>query len=246
MPHPAAIVAFFILWAPLELRELRIQRRATLALDDQVREWVTTVARYAREKPAPRAVAYSGTIPGFGSWGVEGAVHYIYGNVNMPVQRIDQGGADLIQNDRAPLLVWKPGLHKLTIVEPNDVSTQASYISFDGTEPVPALVVGWYLLEDNFRWTAPHAVIRIHRPEGARSFSMRANCGSAATVQLSLDGHPLPPQRLDKAGWRTIQWPLPPAPAGFVLVTIDTSPPFHPAHDSRTLGLAIGALGFEQ
>jgi hypothetical protein len=250
--HPAAIAAFFLLWTPLELHELHIQRRPTLALDDQVREWVTTLDRYSAKAPAPRAVVYSGIIPGFASWGMEGAIHCIFGDLNLPVRSIDNGGADLLTKDGAILLVWKPGFRKLTIVDSETLSIHPSYLRMDGTEPPGDLVEGWYKLEDDFRWIAPHSVVRLRRPADARGFSLRGGASGdmlravgPVTVRVAIDGRELPARQLDKPGRQTIRWEVPPAPAGYVLVTIDARPPFHPPNDSRALGLAVAALGFE-
>src|ERR1019366_702238 len=43
----AALAVFFLLWLPLDLHELRIQRREKLARDNDARAWVTTWDRYA-------------------------------------------------------------------------------------------------------------------------------------------------------------------------------------------------------
>jgi hypothetical protein len=64
------------------------------------------------------------------------------------------------------------------------------------------------------------------------------------TVQVSLNGVDLPPQRVTQIGWQTLSWDLATAPAGAVNLTIHTDPPFRTPGDPRTLGIAVGALGF--
>src|ERR1035441_4827100 len=52
----AALAVFFLLWLPLDLHELRIQRREKLARDNDARAWVTTWDRYARGNTPPDTV----------------------------------------------------------------------------------------------------------------------------------------------------------------------------------------------
>jgi len=63
-------------------------------------------------------------------------------------------------------------------------------------------------------------------------------------VQVSLNDTALPPQQITEAGWQVLDWNLPAAPGGAANVTIKIDPPFHPAGDPRTLGIAVGSFGF--
>jgi hypothetical protein len=65
------------------------------------------------------------------------------------------------------------------------------------------------------------------------------------TVKVALDGRELGAGVFKAAGWQTLGWDLPPAQAASARVTIGTSPPFKPANDQRTLGVAVGAVGFK-
>ena len=58
--HPAAAAACFLLWAPLDLHSLRVQRNDTLRRADQAREWITTVAKFAGTRPAVDGFVYGG------------------------------------------------------------------------------------------------------------------------------------------------------------------------------------------
>jgi len=251
--HPAAILAFLLLFAPLDWRELRAQRRATLDLDDQVRAWVSGLAQFTRSAPRPHAVVYSGSIPGFESWGMVGAVHYLYQDLKLPVWSDEEARNNgLATRERALLLVWKSDARRLDIVKSNVLSVHASYLRMDGTEPPTDLLDGWYDRERDFRWVAPHSVVRVFRPENANVFTLRANVNAEmlralgpVTVRVSLGEIQLPPRVWDFAGWQTVQWSLPPGPAADVLIDIRTSPAYHAPGDSRTLGIAIATLGFE-
>ncbi len=75
---PAAVVLFFLLWAPQDIHWLRTQRRETLARAAEVREWVTTLANFARVSPDVGEVSADGAPAGFAGWGVEGAVKYLF------------------------------------------------------------------------------------------------------------------------------------------------------------------------
>ena len=66
----------------------------------------------------------------------------------------------------------------------------------------------------------------------------------AVTVRIALDDLQLEPRTFTRAGWQTAVWDLPAAPAGPVRVVLTASPPFQLLPDVRTLGMAVGGLGF--
>jgi len=249
--HPAALVAFLLVFAPLDLYQLRLQRRATLAVDNQVREWVTTVARFARTEPRPEAVIYEGRIPGFADWGVRGAVHYLFHEPELKICYIDDPPASaLLAAPHVALLSWNETSHKLAI-HVRTPEKDAPYIQMDGSEPLGQLGEGWSGLEGDYRWTAARAVAHLGRPEGARRFELRVLVGQAqikaleaVTVRIALDDLQLEPRTFTRAGWQTAVWDLPAAPAGPVRVVITASPPFQLLPDVRTLGMAVGGIGF--
>jgi hypothetical protein len=74
----AAITVFFLLFAPLDLRELRAQRNVTLDRDNQVRAWVAPLIALAKSGSTPDAFVYSGAPEDFYPWGMEAAVRYIF------------------------------------------------------------------------------------------------------------------------------------------------------------------------
>ncbi|HUK19023.1 MAG TPA: hypothetical protein VLW65_21530 [Bryobacteraceae bacterium] len=250
--RPAWMAAFFVIWSLHDVGEIRLERRATLALDDQVRTLVTTIARFARTAPHPDAVVYAGAIQGFAYWGEVGAIHYLFHDGRLPVAYIDDPqSAALMRAPRVALLNWNSGTHTLSI-RLRAPETQAAYIQMDGSEPVEQLAEGWYGLEGDYRWTATRAEVQLKRPAGANRFELRALAGAAQiqavgqlTVRVGLDGRELGAGAFKAAGWQTLGWDLPPAQAGSARVTISTSPPFKPANDQRTLGIAVGALGFK-
>jgi hypothetical protein len=113
---PAAVALFFLLWIPVDYRELRNQRRATLASDAEVREYVATLIRFARTKQPFEAVVYSGEPERFNSWGVEGAVHYVFRGRDLPVHFVEtDAGREALKTRRTAYLDWDYGTKRLEI-----------------------------------------------------------------------------------------------------------------------------------
>jgi hypothetical protein len=249
--HPAGLAAFFLLWTPLELHQLRHQQRATLALDDQVREWVTSVASFARSAPRPAAIIYRGRIPGFADWGERGAIHYLFHDPGLKTYSIDEPAASaLLQAPHVVLLSWNGASHKLGIGF-GMPAKDAAYLLMDGIEPPGQLGEGWYPAEGDYRWSEPRATAQLVRPSGAARFELRVlvdppqiTALGRVTVGIALDGLELEPRAFTHPGWQTAAWDLPSAPAGPVHVTLTAIPPFHSPPDVRVLGVAVGGLGF--
>ena len=149
------------------------------------------------------------------------------------------------------VLTWNQSLHKLDIVTHGPDTRDASYVDTNAGTPAWQLGEGWSNPEGGFRWIAPVAAVRLARPEGAVRFELRVLANTSllqnsptVTVQVSLNDVNLPPQPVTQPGWQVLQWELAAAPAGEANVTIHTGPPFHPAGDPRTLGIAVGSFGF--
>jgi hypothetical protein len=246
--RPAWIAVFFLLWTPLDIHVLRQRRNVTLAHDAQVREWVTTAARFASTGTPVDAVVYAGHIPDFANWGYRGALHYLFDNPELEIRDLDENQASkLLQKDRVALMTWNEGLHHLAI---RSRAEDVPYIQMDGSEPLWQLGEGWFGLEGDYRWMAPAAVVHLNRPAGSRHFELKVNAGPAllhdvgpVTVTVTLEDRTLS-RTFRQEGWQTAVWDLDPAPAGTVRVTLHTSPPYRPASDTRTLGIAVGGLGF--
>jgi hypothetical protein len=250
--RPAVIVAFLLLWAPLDYMALRAQRRATLAVDNEVREWVTTIAGFAKTVPLFDAVVYSGTPAGVDSYGAVGALRYLFHRSDFVIHNADVAEPSKLQHhDRIVLLNWDRQQRKLSIVLRAPDAVDAAYIEINAATPIWQLGEGWYGREGTYRWIAPEAVAQLNRPEGARRFELRVNVGpellqrvGPSTVRISFNDLDLGPRRFDEPGWQEAQWDLPPAPAGTVRVSFHVSPGYRPP-DSPPLGIAVGAFGFK-
>jgi hypothetical protein len=114
---PAALALFLALWLPMDIHELQLRRRDTLANDGEVRTWMTTVRRFAAGGERVDAFVFSGAPNGFEHWGVEGALMYFYERHDLTVKSIgDRDAAALIQTTRVALLNWDAGRKRLDIV----------------------------------------------------------------------------------------------------------------------------------
>jgi hypothetical protein len=111
---PAALALALLIWAPLDLKALRRQSRATLALDADIREWVSSVRRAADFAPAPQTVIYEGQIPGFDEWGERGAIRCVFGDAGAAVYSAkDPGVSAAMDSPRTLILSWKNESHRL-------------------------------------------------------------------------------------------------------------------------------------
>jgi hypothetical protein len=250
MCHPAVIVAGLLLFAPGELHDIRLERRDKLAKDDDARAWVTTFRKYNVGAGAVDAFLWNGRPYGFGDFGIAGAIKCFYSGAGAKIGYYEKPPITL-DAAREAVLTWNQSLHKLDIVTHAPDTRDASYIEANSGTPVWQLGEGWSNPEGGFRWIAPYATARLDRPAGARRFEMRVvanapllqNAGTV-TVQVSVDGAPLPARSVSQTDWQTLEWDLPAAPPGTANIAISVAPPFHPPGDPRTLGIAVGSFGF--
>jgi hypothetical protein len=249
--HPAVIAAFFALFLPWQLHDLRIERRDTLTKADDARSWVTTWSNYAAGAGKVDTFLWSGAPWGFGSFGIEGAIKCLYPGDHFTIRHYDRPPV-AAEPDRVTYLTWNEGLHKLDIVAHTPETRDASYIDANIATPIWQLGEGWSSPEGGFRWIEPQATARLNRPEGASGFELRVLANTTllqgvgpVTVRVSLAGADLPPQRVAEPGWHVLSWDLPAAPAGETGVTIRTEPPFRTPGDPRALGIAVGSFGFK-
>jgi hypothetical protein len=108
---PAALVVFLALWLPIDLRELRVQRRETMTNAAEVRAWMNGVRAFAASKQKVDGFVYSGTPGGFHSWGVEGALKYFYERNDLVVKPFGQ-----TVPGRVALIAWDSWRKRLDIV----------------------------------------------------------------------------------------------------------------------------------
>jgi len=113
---PAALGLFLALWLPMDVHELRLRRRETLAADNEVRTWVTTVRQFAASHEPVDVFVFSGTPAGFHQWGVEGALKYFYERNDLTIRSATEPEAAALRNtQRVAVLSWDQGRVRLDI-----------------------------------------------------------------------------------------------------------------------------------
>ena len=249
---PIPVAVFLLLFAPLDLHELRARRGATLALDNDIRAWVDGLAKFARTTPSVEGAVWSGEIPGFADWGMRGAAGYLFHNPEIKMAAAtDPAGRELLRHEHVALIDWDPMEHR-SVVTLNQVNApDQPYLDFSRFQQVWQLGDGWFDLERGFRWTAPVAFVHLLRPTGARQFSVRLmlnperlKATGPVTLRVWLGQTLLEPRTLSATGWQTVSWDAPAAESGTVQVKLQADPPYKPATEDRTLGLAVSGLGF--
>jgi hypothetical protein len=246
----AAVAALFLLWFPWDYYQMRVQRRAKLARDDEVRAWMTALGRFAARSPETDGFVYAGAPAGFQHWGIEGAIKYFYKRGGLDIHFVeDPEAARTMRREKFAMFTWDG--KRLTIAPHTPGTRDVSYLAMDPATPVWQLGEGWYSLEDTYRWFRPGATARLWRPAGARRFEMRVNIGQeqmntvgVQEVTVTVGGTKLEPRRFPRLAWQTQGWNLAPAAEGAVEVTLEVAPPFRPGNESRVLGLAVGGFGF--
>jgi len=97
----APLALAIALWMPMNIHELRLRSRETLARDAEIRSWMNTVERFAESHPKIDTFYYEGAPRGFQQWGIEGALKYFYKRLDLTVRSNDSGARSgaLIQWD---------------------------------------------------------------------------------------------------------------------------------------------------
>jgi hypothetical protein len=245
---PGAI--FLLAFLPLDYRAFRAQRDETLALDRDVKSWITTAARFARSKPEIDTVVFAASPRGFGRSGAEAALRYVFQDQGLPIVYTDDKEAPaLAHREKVAFLTWDFDTHRLYIQSHTPNLPDAPYLDLKYSSPVWQLEEGWLDQEGDHRWTNPVATARLARPAGARIFQLNVDlfddqlkAGGPVTIHVSLNGEPLPPQTITKPWWNTIEWQLTPAIESKVLVKIESSPAYR--NGPKTRGIAVGGFGF--
>jgi len=102
-----ALVVMVLLWLPMDLHQLRIRQRETLARDADIRMWMSAAERFADSREKVDAFVFSGAPAEFHQWGVEGALKYFYGRNDLIVKWAEDPQAkELMAAKRVALIEW--------------------------------------------------------------------------------------------------------------------------------------------
>jgi hypothetical protein len=249
--HPAAVVAFYLIWLPFNHASLRAQRREALSLADENRRYVTKLQQIVPASPGARAYIYDGVPAALHTWGIEAAVKLFAGRGDLsfyPAEGVDLERT-LQEGSGVVLLSWDPIFRELSSFSRAPGEPDASYIVVSRRAPVWQFGEGWYFLAGHFRWCRPYATARLRRPPQATAFELVVNMGpppegEPIRASVALDGRWIGSAELRRgSGWHTLRWNLPERAPGTVRMEIRVEPPFV-ADPVRPLGLAVGAFGF--
>jgi hypothetical protein len=156
-----------------------------------------------------------------------------------------------VHREKVAFLTWDYDKRRVYIQSHTPNLPDAPYLDLRYSARVWQLDSGFYDQEGDHRWIAPIAKARLRRPEGAHKFLLDVDLFGAqfdssgpVTVHLALNGEPLPPRTIPKAWWNTLEWDLPPAPAGPVTVEIRSEPAYHAPDPPNPRGIAVGGFGF--
>lgn len=253
--HAAALAAvFFAIWIPWNYGHLRTLRRAALAAANENRTYVATLAQMVRDLPEMRTFVYDGFPRHLDVWGVEGALQYLCGRLDLDLHWTEQKGFQKgFQADRFVMLWWDPIFRTLTVVPHTSDTPDVAYFKIHANrcQPIWQLGTGWHPWEYGFRWIQPYASARLRRPAEARQFELVAQIGPSlirdvkrTAVQVFLDGQLLGRQEFTAHGIYTLRWNLPAGSPGPAKVEFRVAPEYRPTKESRSMGIAIQGFGF--
>jgi hypothetical protein len=251
MPRLTAVMACLcVLWIPLNMAQLKKNRRATLAADDEARAYVSALADYARVSPTTRTFVFEGLPAGYHSWGTEGVLRLLYGYPNPALYHVgDREAAAALKMDDVALLEWDPGERRLRVFSSK---SPLPYLAVGRPAPPWQLGEGWYEPENGFRWTGPQAAARLAWPRETAAFELVVNVPprqlqetGPARVALRLNGIDIGSRQVTQSGLQTLRWPVRREVPGTAAVDLAVTPEYRPANgDPRRLGLAVVAFGF--
>jgi hypothetical protein len=238
-----------VIWLSWNVATMRRIQRATLAVDNENRLYVETLADFARMAPNSRVFVYDGRPAALHPWGIDGALQFLYHRAPELYTIEDKDAGEALKRADVALLKWNPNDRKLSVLSSR---MQTPYVTMNGQTPLWQFGGGWYSQEESFRWIAPHASAQLLRPAAAREFEIIVNIPpdqirhtGPIGVSVAADGVAIGSRQFTTAGIHTSRWPAPKTDAGQVNVDISVTPEYRPTNgDTRHLGVAVVAFGF--
>ena len=249
-----AIALFFLIWLPLNYAGLREKRRAILTLGDESHWLVTSLQDFASHNPPLRAVVYDSLPPHMHRWGIEGAIHNVFGPHVKATWYQDPDVKEAMTQVPMAMITYYPVEHVVRgMLRTSNVPGGRSYIRFSDRIPSSQFGRGWYDDHVSFRWIEPRAEVTLYRPPEATEFEIVAfvppdsllHEGSSKVTVLE-DAQSLGTQFLseprDQA--QPLRWKLPTRTGGIKRITVLTEPVRHGRGDARDYGIAVHAIGY--
>ena len=97
----------------MDIHELRLRQRETLARDAEIRVWISGVERFAASRPKVAGFVFSGLPGGFQRWGAEGALKYFFERPDLKIRSSGDGPTDLA--GPVAFLTWDASRKRLDI-----------------------------------------------------------------------------------------------------------------------------------
>lgn len=215
-----AIALFFAVWLPLNYVMLREKRRTILALGDESRWLVTSLQDFASHNPPLRAVVYDSLPEHMHQWGIEGAIHNVFGPQVNAVWYHDPRAKEAMARVPMALVTYYPVEHTVRGML-RTVPGDWSYVRFSDL-------------------AAPPADITLYRPDGATEFEILGSLQHDGPIRITVleDKDSLGVQTLANrsANPQSLRWKLSGGTAGVKRITIITDP--------RDLRIAIHGIGY--
>ena len=251
-PLAPVMLLVFAIWIPWNIRELRIDRAATLGPDYDTRAFVAGIQKFAESHPKPAPFVYDSAPAGLHHWGVTAAIHIAYHRLDIPALYADTSeGQQAMKRPAVILFSWDAPRRRVrfNVRDPN--VKDASYITMGEKAPVWQLATGWLGGADYFQWIQPEATAYLRRPANARRFELFANVSpelirrlKRTSVTVSLNGATLGQRDFTEPGHHRVEWPLPAGTQEQTRVDFQVVPEFHAGTDPRRLGIAVIGFGF--
>ena len=243
------LALFFALWLPLHYERMRANRKATIAIGDNNRHFVNSVAEAARKYPGLKGAVYEGGPAALESWGIVGTLKYLYGPELKVFSSADKNLAKDVPREAA-LFAYEPGANILHMTPRLEHDSPVVTIGWN-SQPWQ-LGEGWMPRENHYRWTAPRATAKLYRPADAKKFMVQLNVGpivieemGRVELEVVLNGYPIGLASYSKTGQTIVEWPLQPGPPGDVEVEFRTTHDRDSASGkTKKLGVPVMQFGF--
>jgi hypothetical protein len=241
-----------LIWAAVNAALVRRESRATLAADQENKNYVTALAKLAAASPGLHDFVWDGSPSQFEIWGIHGAIRYLWRRMDFRLIKADDpSAADALARPDAVLLAWKAPDKALLTIGGGNQPAASPFISMASSEGWFQLDSGWYMREDAGRWIKPVATARLRRPDGACTFELkffiaadRLRKVGPTQVAIKLAGEFSAGQVFSTEGFQTIRFAVPAGRPGPIRVELNVTPPYTPDNDARSLGVIVMWLGF--
>jgi len=249
----ALVAGFFVLWIPWNYARLRVNRRATLAAAEESRNYVAALLRH-RESPRQTEVfVYDGVPRSLNAWGIQGIVQYLFPPPAKACAAADPCAGKAFETNSFAVLQWDPVRRDLAVLIRERGTPEVSYFQIrdNARQPYWQLEEGWFSWERSFRWIAPYARARLHRPAQAGAFEVVVHVGpdqirdlGRSALAVLIEGQVIGRREFTAPAVQPVRWDLPAGPPGTVRVEFRVTPEYRPPPHRPALGIPIAAFGF--